>query len=53
MEVTKPSNVNIPEIIALTKPKPQKYPNNDLFLNVVSRINSGSSELCLKEGGDK
>ena len=51
MEVTKSSNVSVPEIIPLTKPK--KYANNDLFLNIVSRIKSVKSELWMKEGGDE
>ena len=29
----------------------QKYANNDLFLNVVSRIKSVKSALRLKKGG--
>ena len=48
MEVTKSSNVSVPEIIPLTKL--QKYANNDLFVNVVSRIKSVKSALWLKEG---
>ena len=51
VEVTKSSNANVPEIISLTKL--QKYANNDLFVNVISRTNSVKSELCLKEGGDE
>ena len=51
LEVTKSSNVSVPEIIPLTKL--QKYANNDLFVNFVSRINSFKSELCMKEGGDE
>ena len=51
VEITKSSNVSVPEIIPLTRL--QKYTNNDLFVNVVSRINSVKSELWLKEGGDE
>ena len=43
--------MSVPEIIPLTKL--QKYSKNDLFVNVVSRINSVKSELWLKEGGDE
>ena len=50
-EVTKSSNVSVPEIIPLTKI--QKYAKNDLFENVVSRIKSFKSALWLKEGGDE
>ena len=49
MEVTKSSNVSVPEITPLTKL--QKYANNDLFVNVVSRNKSVKSALWLKEGG--
>ena len=49
MVVTKSSNVSVPEIIPLTKL--QRYPNNDLFVNVVSRIKSVKSAIWLKEGG--
>ena len=37
------------EIIQLTKL--QSYANNDLFVNVVSRIKSFNPELWLEEGG--
>ena len=50
-EVTKSSNVSVPQNIPLTKL--QKYANNDLFVNVLSRIKSVNSTLWLKEGGDK
>ena len=43
MEVTKSSNVSVPEIIPLTKLL--KYANNDIFVNVVSRIKSVKSAL--------
>ena len=46
VEVTKSTNVSVPEIIPLTKL--QKYANNDLFVKVVSVINSLYSELWLK-----
>ena len=49
MEVTKSSNVSVPEIIPLTKI--QKYANNDLFVNFVSIIKSVKSSPWLKEGG--
>ena len=49
MEVIKSSDVSDPEIIPLTKP--QKYANNDLFVNIVSRVKSVNSEIWLKEGG--
>ena len=39
------------EIIQLTKP--QKYANNDIFVNVVSRIKLVNPELFPKEGRDK
>ena len=51
MEVKKSSNVSVPEIIPLTKL--QKYANNDLFSNFVSRIKSAKTALWLKEGGDE
>ena len=51
MELTKSSNVSDPEIIPLTKL--QTYANNDLFLNVVSKIKSVKSAIWLKEGGDE
>ena len=38
VELTKSSNVSVTEIVQLTKL--QRYSNNDIFLNVVSRINS-------------
>ena len=50
MEVTKSSNVNVPEIIPLTKF--QRYAKNDLFVNIVSRIDSVKPAICLKEGAD-
>ena len=46
MEVTKSSNVSVPEIIQMTKI--QKYANNDIFVNVVSVINSVKPALRLK-----
>ena len=49
VEVTKSSNVSVSEIIPLTKL--QRYANNDLFVNNVSRIKSVRPELWLKEGG--
>ena len=49
VEITKSSNVSVPEIIPLDKL--QKYANNDLFVNVFSIIKSVNSELWLKEGG--
>ena len=49
MEVTKSSNVSVPEIIPLTNF--QKYANNAIFVNVVSRIKSFKLALWLKEGG--
>ena len=48
-EVTKSSNVSVTEIIPLTKL--QKYANNYIFVNIVSRIKSVKSEIWLKEGG--
>ena len=51
MEVTKSSNASVPEIISLTKL--QKYANNGIFVNVVSKIESVTSALWLKEGGYK
>ena len=51
VEVTKSSNVSVPEIRTLNKL--QKYANNDLFVNDASRIKSVISEICLKEGGDE
>ena len=51
MEVTKSSNVIVPEIIPLNKL--QRYAKNDIFVNVVSRINSVKPRLFLKEGGDE
>ena len=51
VEVTNSSNVSVPEIIPLTKL--QKYANNDIFVNVLSRIKSVKSALWLKEGGDE
>ena len=50
MEVTNLSNVSVPEIIPLAKL--QKYANNDIFVNVVSRIKSVKSALWVKEEGD-
>ena len=50
-EVTKSSNVSIPKNIPLTKL--QKYANNDIFANVVSRTKSVKSALWMKEGGDE
>ena len=50
MEVTKPSNVSVSDIIPLTKQ--QRYANNDLFVNVVSSIKSVKPAICLKEGID-
>ena len=50
-EVTKSSSVSVPEIIPRTKL--QKYANNCIFVNVVSRIKSVRSALWLKEGGDE
>ena len=49
-EVTKSSNVSVPEIIQLTKL--QMYANNDIFVTVVSRINSVNTANYLKEGAD-
>ena len=51
MEVTKSSNVSVPEIIPVTKL--QKYANNDLFAKKKTRIKSVKSALWLKERGDK
>ena len=51
MELTKSSNVSVPEIIPLTKL--QKYTNNDIFVSFVSGIKSVKSALWLKEGGDE
>ena len=51
MAVKKSSNVSVSEINELTKL--QKYANNDLFVNVVFRINLVKLELCQKEGGDE
>ena len=48
-EVTKSSNVSFLEIIPLTKL--QKYANNDIFVNVVSRIKPIKSYLWMKEWG--
>ena len=33
--------------------KIQKYENNDLFVNIVSRIESVKSALWMKEGGEE
>ena len=41
----------VPEINPLNKL--QKYANNDLFINVVSRIKSVKSELWSNEWGDE
>ena len=49
MEVTKSSNVSVPEIIPLNKL--QRYANNDIFVSFVSVIKSVKSTLWLKEGG--
>ena len=46
VEVTKSSNVSVPEIIPQTKL--QRYANNDLFVNVVSSINSVKSAIWIK-----
>ena len=43
--------MSVKEIIQQTKL--QKYANNNLLLNVVSRINSVKTALCLKERGDE
>ena len=51
MEVTKSSNVSVSEVIQMIKP--QRYTNNDLFLNFVSIINTVGLSLWMKEGGDK
>ena len=48
VEVTKSLNVIVPEIIQLTKI--QMHANNDLFVNVVSRIKSSKPAIWLKEG---
>ena len=48
-EVTKSSNVSVPEIIPLTKI--QKDANNDIFAHVVSIIKSVQSALWMKEVG--
>ena len=50
VKVIKSSNVSVPVIISLTKI--QRYENNYLFVNVVSRIKSVMLALQLKEGGD-
>ena len=50
VEVTKPSNVSVPEIIPLTKL--QRYANNDLFVNAVSRSKSFDPSIWMKEGAD-
>ena len=50
MEVTKLSNVSVPECIPLTKL--QRYEKNDLFVIVVSRIMSVKPSIYLKEGED-
>ena len=51
MEVTKSSNVSVPEIIPLNKL--QRYANNDIFVNVHSIIKSIKPALCMKEVGDE
>ena len=51
MEVTKSSNVNVTEMIQLTKL--QRYAKNDIFVKVLSRIKSVNPELWMKEGGDE
>ena len=49
-EVTKSSNVSVPEIILLNKL--QRYAKNDIFVNVVSRIESVKLPIFMKEGAD-
>ena len=51
VQVTKSSNMSVTEIIPMTKL--QKYANNDLFINIVSRIKSIKSALWLNEGEDE
>ena len=43
--------MSVPEIILLAKL--QKYTNNDLFVNLVSRIDWVKSALWMKERGDE
>ena len=43
MEVTKSSNVSVPEIIQLTKL--QRYTNSDVFVNVFFIIQSVNPEI--------
>ena len=50
VEVTKSSNVSVTEIIPLTKL--QRYANNDIFVNVVSRIKSVKPSIWMKEGAN-
>ena len=47
-ELTKSSNVSVPEFFSLNKI--QKYANNIQFVNVVFRIKPFTSELWTKEG---
>ena len=50
MGLIKSSNVSVPEIIPLTKL--QRYANNDIFVNVVSRIKSVKPTIWMKEVSD-
>ena len=49
LQVTNSSNVSDPETIH--QDNLQKYENNDLFVSVVSVLNSVNPEMWLKEGG--
>ena len=42
--------MSVPEIITLTKI--QRYANNDIFVNVVSEIESVKLAIWMKEGSD-